>query len=387
MRFSALLSSTMVIGVTAALLVGCGGDDNGGGGGGGGATAAPCPTSARNGLAVAVGARANSPAPKLPPVIATYLQDIPREKGYTIVRVDGAPSIVCADVFSSNAKSDVVLAAERRAFGQRAVNQMRATVAREAEADPLSALRLAASAAGPGGTVVLVDSGLQTKAPLDFRAPGTLFMPPGEIVRQLRKEPGQLPDLTGRHVVLSGIGYTARPQKSLGGLQRRLVEIWKAIASAGGAETVEVVEGPNTDPSVSKAPKVSAVSIPEPDPVSPSCDSSLDFPDGGAVGFEPEKATFRDQGRARATLSTVADWLRSTPSARVMAVGTIAHHGANVKNGGLAMERARAVADTLVDLGVASSRVTARGAGWGPYQGTGDEVDKRNRRVVLTITC
>jgi hypothetical protein len=40
----------------------------------------------------------------------------------------------------------------------------------EKGADPLTALSRAAAAAGQGGTVVLVDSGLQTVAPLDFSA-------------------------------------------------------------------------------------------------------------------------------------------------------------------------------------------------------------------------
>ncbi len=383
MRYSRLRGSAAI--VTAAVLLvaaaGCGSDDDTA------AAAADCPTAAQPGLALALGARANSPAPKLPELIASYLTDIPVGKGFTVVRVDGQPSIACAGLFSSTSKASAALADERLQFGQYAVDQMHAARAAEAEANPLGALAVAASAAGSGGTVVLVDSGLQTVEPLNFRKPGNLVLTSGEIVRQL-KAADQLPDLTGKRVVLSGIGYTASPQKPLDvGLQRHLVEIWTAIAKAGGATDVQILEDPSTDAAVGNVPKVSDVPVPEIDGVTAACGTEIALPDEGAVGFLPDQAVYRDSARAKGTLLKVVEFLKQNPAARVVATGSVAHYGENRPDSGLALERAQTVVATLAGFGVSPGRLEAHGIGWGLNQGTGDDVDQSNRRVVLKIDC
>ena len=345
-----------------------------------------CPPSSQPGIAVAMGARANSPKPQIPKSVTDYLAEIPQDRGITIVRVDGAPSVACGRKFHSDAKNPTALAQDRHNFGKRAMGELRRAVAQQPEADPLAALTLAGVAAGPKGTVVLADSGLQTKAPLDFRTDGLLFLPPEEIVAQLRSSK-LIPDLTDRTVVLAGIGWTAPPQKQPHeGIRQRLLAIWKAIVEAGGGK-VEVLDTPNSADAVTKDPTVSPVSLPDADPVQPACGTEIVLPDGGAVGFQPNTAAFREPGRARSTLLTVADFLRQNPAAKVTARGSVAHYGVNVKNAGLALDRARAVTDTLVSLGVDRGRVTALGDGWGPFEGKGDEIDQRNRRVVLKIDC
>ena len=117
------------------------------------------------------------------------------------------------------------------------VNEVRAA---QPDADLLKALDVASRAAGQGGTVVLVDSGLQTKAPLDFTSPGLLDADTGYLVDYLRRG-GFLPDLRGRVVILAGIGVPAAPQAALDlPRQRHLVHIWTAIATAAGAMSVSV---------------------------------------------------------------------------------------------------------------------------------------------------
>ncbi|GAB2568286.1 porin [Paractinoplanes abujensis] len=346
-----------------------------------------CPTQAQPGLAVAVGARANSPQPALPKQVEDYLTSDGNVKGVTVVRVDGAPSIACGLSFQAKAKNDTAKKQEKHDFGQLAVAQMRAVRSERPEADPLGALTLAADSAGPGGLVVLADSGLQTKAPLDFRTEALLFLSPDKIVEQLRAS-NLLPDTAGKRVVLSGIGYAADPQKQPHpGLQRRLVAIWTAIAKAGGSTDVQVAEQANTGAALTDKPAVSPVALPEPDPVTAACGSVIELPDGGAVGFQPDQAVYREPARARSTLVTVAEFLDENPAADASATGTIAHYGADVKDAGLALDRARTVTGTLRELGVSPDQLTAHGGGWGPYEGTGDAVDQRNRRVVLQISC
>jgi OmpA-OmpF porin, OOP family len=218
-----------------------------------------------NGLAVAVGDRANSPKPELPtevgPELDKIMDDTARgvpDRGVTLVRVDGRPTIGCVMTFSSNAKNPIAARHDRAQFVATVQARVAELAAVEKGADPLTALSRAAAAAGQGGTVVLVDSGLQTVAPLDFSAAKLLDADTDHLVAQLAKA-GELPDLHGRRVVLAGIGYTAPPQASLSENQRaHLIELWQKIVTAAGGRPV-VVTAPNTTPSDPGLPKVKKV--------------------------------------------------------------------------------------------------------------------------------
>ena len=188
---------------------------------------------ARAGLAVAVGGRANTPAPVVPDRVGTLIDKAVTDgTGIDIIRVDGQPSIACAMSFKSDAANPVARADDLNRFKRQARGAVSATRAKEPEANPLQALTLAAASAGPGGTVVLLDSGVQTVAPLDFRVQGLLDADPDAVVKALSNS-GYLPDLKGRTVVLAGIGYTAAPQPPLDDRRRaNLVHIWEKIVTA-----------------------------------------------------------------------------------------------------------------------------------------------------------
>ena len=163
----------------------------------------PCPTAARPGLAVAVGGRANTPAPAVPDRVGELIdQAVTDGTGINVIRVDGDPSIACALAFKSDAANPVARADDLNRYKRQARGILGATRAKEPEANPLQALVLASHAAGPGGPVVLIDSGLQTVAPLDFRAPGLLDADPDAVVKAL-SDSGYLPDLSG-HTVRAG---------------------------------------------------------------------------------------------------------------------------------------------------------------------------------------
>src|SRR5512138_1602896 len=66
-----------------------------------------CPQPVHPGLAIAVGVRANSPAPTLPREVRQLVADAMTGCGrITVVRVDGRPSVVGAAVFSSGARTE-----------------------------------------------------------------------------------------------------------------------------------------------------------------------------------------------------------------------------------------------------------------------------------------
>ena len=146
---------------------------------------------------------------------------------------------------------------------------------------------------------MLIDSGLQTVTPLNFAREQLLNADPDAVVSQLRAA-GELPDLQGRTVILDGIGYTAPPQAPLDEDQRNhLVELWQQIAYAAGAKQVQIITTPDTASAGSTRLTVSTVRVPPPNNVSLGCNQQSILSDDGAVGFQPNKTTFRDDAAAR----------------------------------------------------------------------------------------
>lgn len=361
-----------------------------------------CPTGpVPAGLAIAVGDRANSPRPswlaKLDPQLMRIITRTeqqaahhqPISVGATFVRVDGDPAISCVvtDGIAGNGTAQNTDNEDFIAAVHQDVAALRAT---RAQADPLTALSRASAAAGPGGTVVLIDSGLQTVAPLDFAREDLLDADIDSVVSQLRSE-SELPRLSGQTVILDGIGYTAPPQAPLDQDQRdHLVELWQQIVRAAGAARVETLRAPNTDPAVSRLPPVSTVPVPPPNDVSLGCNQQTILSDDGAVGFLPNSTKFRVPAAARAVLARIADWLRRNPTATASLTGSIAHYGTDDGNG-LSRARAERIRSVLIGLGVDAGRISATGVGWGPFPtptSPPDPVsDPLNRRVVVQLNC
>jgi OOP family OmpA-OmpF porin len=360
------------------------------------AAAATCPAGpAVAGLAVAVGGRADSPQPAWPAQLDPQLARITRAGkgsgvGVTFVRVDGKPAVGCVMPYDNDAANGGAKQYDSQAFTTAVGHEAATLRADSGQADPLGALSLASAAAGRRGTVVLMDSGLQTVAPLNFAAADLLDAGISPVVAQLRAA-GDLPRLSGQTVILDGIGYTAAPQPALDEDQRdHLIELWRQIATAAGAARVQVILTPNTAGAAPGLPAVSLVRVAPPDNVVIGCDQQSVLSDDGAVGFRANSTTFRDQAAAGPVLARIAGWLRSHPSARAALTGSIAHYPPD-QPGGLSLERARAIRAALVRLGAGAGQITAAGVGWGPFPAPSASPnpvsDPLNRRVVMTLTC
>jgi len=363
-----------------------------------GCSSKPCPTTPVPGIAIAVGNRANSPMPVLPDELRQQLdalidaiQGQESARGVTLIRIDGQPTVGCSVTFDSNLNNDIARnKAKSDAFST--VSRMaRALPAAKQEADVLSALAFAARAAEPGGVVVLVDSGLQTTAPLNFTEPGLLDADAGAIADELGKR-NALPDLSDRTVILAGIGYTAAPQQPLdSGRIDHLADIWSTIATRAGAAQVIVSRQPNTDPAPVDVPAVSQVPVPALDNIQLGCNSTSVFTNDSSVGFLADSTTFRDPDKADGVLAKFSDWLHANPSARAVVTGNVAHYGTDEGDGGLSRARAEAVRDALVAGGAPPAQITARGDGWGPLPTKdappGAAYDQLNRRVAIELQC
>ncbi|SCF41444.1 OmpA family protein [Micromonospora matsumotoense] len=346
-------------------------------------------------MSLAIGARANSPTPALPELVEDLARSAARKhKGVSVVQVDGRADVdLGPQVFDSKAENGNKYEKDLARWLDGLRQYVAKMQADEPEADVLKALDVAAAQVGPGDTVVLVDSGLQTTAPLDFRTRGTLDADPTEVVEFLRRS-DSLPDLTDRHVLLVGVGDTAPPQAELDVARRRhVVELWTAVAKAGGARCVELRESPNGTRSGIDSPPVSVVPVAAIPPFAPCGDTVL--PDEGAVGFVPDSARFRDPKAARAALTKLAALLAQRKST-VELIGTTSSAGTEPGRLSLSRDRARAVEAVLRDLGVPPGRVSSKGVGdhWPnrrPDRGPNGELlpgpAAQNRTVVVRILC
>lgn len=212
-----LVRTAALLGAVALTAVGCDTPEG---------TSAPppaseCPAPESRALALVVGARSNSPVPQLPSYVKSLLDAAVDESALVaVVRVDGSPETVFAKPFHSDAQNDPARDADRNSYLKQVAAAMRSAKAVRPEADPLTAIGLAARATGPGGTVVVVDSGLQTVEPLDFRGDGVLDAEPDDVAGFLARS-ASLPSLSGIHVRLVGIGDTSAPQSPLPVRRRR----------------------------------------------------------------------------------------------------------------------------------------------------------------------
>jgi OOP family OmpA-OmpF porin len=342
----------------AAGLAGCGSSSAPGTAG----LSATCLTSRPAPLALVVGVRSNVPTTQFPPAVTTLLEDTANAgKQISLVRDDGQPKIFTPPVFSTNAGNSSARAQAVTSYlGQEVSPILRGSIhAQVPEADVLGALSLAAAATGPDGNIVVIDSGLQTVAPLEYQQPGLLMSPPGDVVSFLKQQ-DLVPDLKGRHVLLAGFGYTAAPQASLNTAQRAsVVAQWEAIVRAGGG-CVTVDQDPNTTHAVSGLPAVSLVPLP-PTPVIRNC-GTIVLSDAGSVGFVVGQSVFRDPAAAQATLSKLASTLKQG-SEHITLIGSTSSEGGDAINNPLSQARANAVSRVLISMGIAASRITAVGDG------------------------
>jgi OmpA-OmpF porin, OOP family len=325
-------------------------------------TAGTCLTNKPAPLALAIGARSNVPEESLPAIVTPLLEAAAtRGQRISLIRIDGQPKIFTPPTFTTDAQNGP---ARQQALANYVANaiipilhgEIRAQVP---QADVLTALSLAASTTAPNGNIILVDSGLQTTDPLDYRQPGLLMAPPSDVVSFLRRE-NLLPDLRGRHVLLAGFGYTASPQPELNQAQRdNVISQWEAIIKAGGGcVTADTVA--DTSPEISSLPPVGIVNLPPP-PVFSNC-GSIALEDAGTVGFIVGTAHFRNPSAAQATLQRLADKLKQG-SEHITLVGSTSSEGGDAINDALSLARAKAVEDALISMGVPASRITTVGDG------------------------
>jgi OOP family OmpA-OmpF porin len=376
--------------VAAATLTACGSSETGTGAG-----AQP------GGLAIVVGAHANAPAPILP----TEVQQLIAQAGdarsaFSLVSNEGTARAVASGSFQTSAKNAQAQAVELQKSENAVLQAAQSLRAKTAENNLLASIALAARSVQDSAgakTVVVIDSGLQTTAPLQFQNDGMLDAQPDEVADFVAAS-GDLPNLTGYTVVLAGLGDVAAPQEELSlGQQQNLRDVWSAVLQRAGA-TVQVLAAPQTASATSDLPTVTTVPITQPaaftaPTIAPQQVVTIQLTQD-AVAFIADQANYRDPAAADQVLAPLAQQI-TTQHLTVHLTGSTASAGTPDGRTKLSRARAEAVKASLVAKGVDAAAVTTDGVGsdWPGYvqdrDGAGNLIPAaaaQNRKVTVELS-
>ena len=324
--------------------------------------AGTCLSGAAAPLTIVVGERSNVPSVQFPDAVESLITTAATDRQpITLIRIDGKPKVFHLKKFSTSDQNSGAISDDISNYVT-GVNELLDGPKMHAatpQTDVLTALSLAAAATPTGGNIIVIDSGLQTVAPLEYQVPGTLMSPPRDVVEFLHAQ-NMIPPLSGRHVLLSGLGYTAAPQPSLDQSERENVAAqWKAIVVAGGG-CATVDPSPNTGAELPSLPAVTTVPQPA-QPTFSNCGTTV-LSDAGSVGFKDGLPSFRDPVAARSTLNRLAATLRQGTE-QITLIGSTSTEGGDAFNNTLSWKRATAVKAVLVSLGIPGGRIKVVGDG------------------------
>ncbi|ACU75775.1 hypothetical protein Caci_6944 [Catenulispora acidiphila DSM 44928] len=354
-------------------------------------------------VGLVLGLRANSPKPVLPgdfadqvTALITAAAKAKPAAPVVVTELDGVPHLAYDEPFATTAKGSIGIKTERDQYVSYVNTVASSLKPSQPQADDLMAIRKTTDQMKHRGTLIVADSGLQTSAPLDFRTPGLLEATPAEIATSLSNS-GELPDLHGIRVVFVGVGQTVTPQPDIGQpLITNLKHIWQTLlVKAGACDVSFEPDASLADSSTAGYPAVGLVPLPAPPKPGPFCGTTV-FADSGTVGFEPDTTQFRDPAAAHTTLANYAATVKPyLPGATIEVVGTTATWGDEAGRLKLSAERAQAVVDELVTLGIPRANLKPEGVGthWSTHvddvtkNGLNPVLAEQNRSVVLVGHC
>jgi len=351
-------------------------------------------------VAIVVGNHANAYAPNFSdPALISDVARAALDGFLSVVCCDGQPYVVSADLYSipeqyrqadpQKLKSDAQAKANKLLAGLGSVK------ARAAELDTLSALwwaakSLSSAPAGSEKIIHILDTGLSTSGTLNFQ--NNLLTAEPDTIAEMLAESGALPDFFGITIKWSQMGDVAPPQEPLSHAQvQKLADIWTAIIEKGGG-TMEMSGTPPTQQAADPAqyPKISVVTLPTETAISFDPDKITVF-DEKQVRFIGDTAKYVDPDTAKVALRPAAEYMMAHPEFKALLVGTTATGGKEFCLQ-LSQDRAEAVRDTLVSMGVLDKQLITLGFGFddpwhiADHDAKGRQIERlasQNRKVVL----
>jgi outer membrane protein OmpA-like peptidoglycan-associated protein len=353
-----------------------------------------CPGGGNAPLTLVVGARADSPRPAIPSQVHALIQDAAvGGQLIQVIRVDGQPTTALTATFATQGQNPQIRNEQLQGFVSKAESAITNLQPKAPQADVLGALSLAARTTPAGGTIVLIDSGLPTTGPLSYQDTSMFGAAPADVTAFLQSQ-NLMPDLSGRSVLLVNLGDTAAPEPQLPpNLVTQISGLWTAVVTKAQAKCVGTVSVASSRTSVTTAVPVTVVPLPKP-PVFPLCGTTV-LSDSGAVGFVVGTAKFRDADAVTATLHSLAQILTGH-NQQVTLTGSTSSEGNANTNLMLSRNRADAVKQVLVGLGIDASRIATAGVGSGGPNHVTDMTPagvlipaaaEQNRSVTVTLVC
>lgn len=326
--------------------------------------------------------------------------------GYiSVVNADGSPEVVLAQSFDIDAKyknaSKDKLAMDARSKATNLISGMNTVIADDPEVDYLEALHLAVRSLSSlegydSKMIVVLGTGLSTTGVLNFN--NNLISAEPKVIVELLEEKSEIPDFTGITVYWQQLGDVAAPQKSLTSAQKnKLQEIYGSLVEAGKGTFIynDIMSNPvNT---TVEYPAVTPVDLPEDTPIAFEADT-LNADDKAfqepqilsesKVEFVADKASYLYPDKAVENIRPIAEYLLEYETVKLLLVGSTAGDVTNETSLKLSQDRADAVKQTLIDLGVSAERITTKGMGssdpWHvPNVGYEGAAASGNRKVVL----
>lgn len=299
----------------------------------------------------------------------------------SFVLCDGSPRVVYGCTVKKPDKT--ISATKHKQLAENYASQLQAILssqmtAQSEEADTLEAIRIAGyqlnNAAGDRVLIVL-DNGLSTCSYLDFAGSPTLLLDSDpQVVLNALEQAQAIPDLAGVSVYWLGIGETAQPQPALSQAQKEnLKAIWQAILEAGGAQ-VSFKDGVTTyvpnDPTA--LPHVSVVTAQDRH-LLPTTTLTQE-----QVAFQGNSSVFADPDAARAAIAGLAQAMKDLDN-KVIVLGCTA--GGDNGTTSLARDRAQAVADELISMGISPGRLHVVGLAAEANPFYSPDLDENGRQI------
>ncbi|MFI3212754.1 MAG: OmpA family protein [Eubacteriales bacterium] len=344
------------------------------------------------------------------PILQNTMIDCAENYGYaSIIRVDGEPEIVVIEdldideQYKNAAQERLKIDAYNKATNLLGI--MDEIFAIYPEVDYLEGLRCAAASlqsideSYTSRTIICCGSGLSTSGYMNFNS-GLLNADPVVLVEML-KEREALPNLNGITVYWLGIGQTIEPQEKL--TQKQIIQlesIWQTVIEASGGEFIpnDYITVESEIEQCDKLPTVSIVDIPseqpivfEPEILEGSISTVFEEPmilGESQIEFVGDEASYLYPEVALDTIRPIAECLIADESIKLLLIGSTAGDVTNEATIQLSQDRADAVKNSLVNLGVSEGRIISVGMAcedpWHiknvGYEGT---MASSNRKVVL----
>lgn len=354
------------------------------------------------------GTHANSQAANLD-AFAPYVREACKSENSTVtlIAVDGDPKVSATIVIPALPKGISAKVAERETNNrcQQILDLVGSLRASTPECDLLGALRLASRLTPTDSSrqdvLLIADPGLSTVDPLsmqntilDERWNDEDYI--DSVIADLQAQ-RVLPDLDGFGTCLwVGLGDTQLPQQDLSRANVEALQVFwrRALAAAGTDISFSDLPPVGSADNSEDLPVVSTVTVI--DDISVFADAQV--PHTGVVlteetaSFLPDSTEFRDRTQAEDALRSVADAC-CTKGAQYLICGQTATAGSEESCRDFSLERAEAVRDLLVEMGVPESSLRCIGVGYSSRLHVPDlaedgisllpEAAKKNRAVLL----